>query len=139
MTIELAPLGTLTFEMETSVLRGGPVGTRVIVGFRNCELRGERITATQRGATAGDWLVVGPEGTATLDIRILLETADGALVYLHGAGRTDANEFPRGGALWLTPIFEAADPRYAWLNKIQAIAKGRAEGAKAVFELFEAR
>lgn len=139
MTIELAPLGTLTMDMETTVLRGGPMGTRVIVEFRDVRLEGERVRARQHGATSADWLVVGADATATLDIRMTLITDDGALIYAHGAGRTDANAFPKGGAIWFTPIFETADPRYAWLNAIQAIAKGRAEGSRATFEMHEAR
>ncbi len=137
--IELAPLGTLTMEMDTTLIRGGPMGTRVIVEFREARLEGERVRATQRGATSGDWLVVGPDATATLDLRFTLETDDGALIYAHGAGRTNANEFPKGGAIWFTPIFETADPRYAWLNAVQGIAKGRAEGTRASFDVYEAR
>lgn len=136
---ELVPLAVLTFEMESLVLRGGPMGTRVVVEFKGCRLEGERLKASQRGGTAGDWLVVGPEVTATLDVRLVVETDDGALIYLHGAGRTDAVEFAKGGVMWLTPLFETADPRYAWLNKVQGLAKGTADGPRARFELFELR
>lgn len=137
--IELVELGTLSMDMDTLVLRGGPVGTRVIVEFRNVRLDGERVRASQRGATSADWLLVGPDATATLDIRMTLVTDDGALLYVHGGGRTNADAFPKGGAIWFTPIFETADPRYAWLNAIQAVGRGRAEGARATFRLFEAR
>ena len=137
--IELVPLGTLTMDMENLILRGTPLGTRVVVEFRGARWKGERLDATQRGATSGDWLVVGAEGTATLDIRIVLETSDGAIVYLHGAGRTDANEVGKGGAMFFTPLFETGDERYAWLHKIQAIGKGHLDGTRATFEMFEAR
>lgn len=139
LAIELVPLGVLSLEMDTVVLRGGPMGTRVIVEFKNVRLQGDRVRAVQRGATAADWLVVGPDATATLDIRMTLATEDGALIYVHGGGRTDASTFPKGGAMWFAPIFETADPRYAWLNAIQAIGKGRAAGDRATFRLYEAR
>ena len=137
--IHLVELGVLSLEMETVVLRGGPMGTRVIVEFKNVRLVGDRIRARQRGGTAADWLVVGPDATATLDIRMTLATDDGALIFVHGGGRTDANTFPKGGAMWFAPIFETADPRYGWLNAIQAIGKGRAAGDHATFRLYEAR
>jgi hypothetical protein len=131
----LDPLGVLTMDMDTTILRGGPMGTRVIVEFRNVTLEGARLRGKQRGATSADWLVVGADATATLDIRIVLDTDDGAVVYLHGAGRTNANEFPKGGPIWFTPIFETADARYAWLNAVQCVAKGRADGPRATFDV----
>ena len=113
-------------------------GTRVIVEFADVTLAGPRLSLRQHGATSADWLVVGPEATATLDIRMLLSTDAGALVYVHGAGRTNANEFPRGGPIWFTPIFETADPALAWLNGVQAIARGRADGPRATFRVYAA-
>ena len=121
------------------ILRGGPMTTRVIVEFRNVRLEGPRVRAVQRGATSGDWLVVGADATATLDIRMTLEADDGGLIYVHGAGRTNANEFPKGGPIWFTPLFETASPAHAWLNAVQAIAKGRASGPRATFDVWEAR
>jgi hypothetical protein len=34
-------------------------------------------------------------------------------------------------------VFETGDARYAWLNKIQAVAKGQAKGDVVVFEVSE--
>ena len=48
---------------------------------------GERFRARQKGVAAADWLVVGPDGTATLDVRATLDTHDGALVLLRYGGR----------------------------------------------------
>lgn len=137
--LELVNLGVLTMEMETTVLRGGPMGTRIIVEFKDVLFEGPRLKAKQRGHTSGDWLVVGPDATATLDLRFTLETDDGALIYVHGAGRTNANEFPKGGAIWFSPLFETAEPKYAWLNAIQGLAKGKATGPHARFEVWEPR
>lgn len=139
LAIELAPIGTMTFRMETSILRESPVGTRVIVEFHDVRIEGERLRASQHGGTAADWLVVGPEGTATLDVRVLLRTDDGALVYMHASGRTVAAEFARGGPMYLAPLFETGDARYAWLNELQAIAKGRAEAERARFTIHAVR
>ena len=138
--IELVPLGTLTLKMAAPVvLPSSPAGTRVIVEFPEIRWEGERLRAQRKGATAGDWLHVGPEDTATLDFRFVLETHDGAAIYVQGPGRTDARTFNSGGAVYFTPRFECASPAYAWLNKVQAVAKGRAEHGEVVFEVYELR
>lgn len=124
-TIELVPLGTMTMTSAAPLrLDGGPAGTRVVVEFTAITLEGEGVSARQRGPSA-DWLTVGPDGTAILDARMVLETDDGALIYAHGPGRTEAAQFPRGGTVWFVLSFETGAPRYAWLNRVHAVAKGR--------------
>jgi hypothetical protein len=137
MAISLAPLGTLRFRMiDSTRIAATPHGTRVIVTFGDLVFEGDQLKAKQRGPLAGDWLAVGPEGTASLDIRFVLETADGALIYVSALGRTDAAEFAKsGGPMYLTPVFETADPKYAWLNRVQAVAKGMATGSDVEFEV----
>lgn len=135
--ITLHPLGTLTFTMAaTRRLGDTPVGARVVVDFIGARVEGERLRASQVGV-AGDWLTVGADGVATLDIRLTLETDDGALIFVHGAGRTHAGRFAReGGPMYFTPRFETGDARYRWLNEVQAVAKGMAQGDAATFELY---
>jgi hypothetical protein len=53
-------------------------------------VQGERLDAKRARGAAGDWLVVGPGDVATLAIRFVLETKDGALILVDGKGRTDA-------------------------------------------------
>lgn len=139
MTLSLAPLGTLSLNMpETLVLPNTPVGSRVVVAFTEVTFEGERLRGTGKGV-AGDWLTVGPEGTASLDIRFVLQTHDGALVFVQGTGRAQAATFAQGGAVWFTPRFETGDARYTWLNAIQAVARGSASGNRVTFEVAELR
>jgi hypothetical protein len=136
---ELLPFGTWTVRMERPVvLAGTPVGTRVIVEFREIVATG-RVAGKRRGPVAADWLRIGPDSTATLDIRFCLETDDGAVVYVHGDGHTDATRFATGAPTWFVPRFETADPRYAWLHRVMVVAKGTADGDTVVFELVEVR
>jgi hypothetical protein len=137
MAITLEPLFTLRFRMIDTVRMGPtPAGTRVIVTFADLACEGERLRANQRGPLAGDWLAVGSDGTASLDIRFVLETDDAALIYVHALGRTDAREFARnGGPMFLAPVFETTDSKYAWLNRAQAVAKGFARGNDVEFEV----
>src|SRR5256885_16809383 len=72
-------------------LTGTPVGNRVIFEVESGSLDGERIRAKLKGAAAADWLAVGPDGTGTIDVRVLVETDDGALVFIQYQGRVDSN------------------------------------------------
>ena len=133
-------LGTLKMTMKKPLILGGsPAGSRVIVEFTGITLEGERVKAAQVGP-AGDWLHVGPEGTACLDFRVCLQTHDGALIYVTGQGRTDAAKFASGEApvVW-APLFETGDQRYAWLNRVVGLAYGHAVGEHIAFEIVTAR
>ena len=140
MAIELAAMGTMTVTIGENIrLSGTPAGDRVIVEFPAVEWRGERLRAGLKGKAAADWIVVGKDGTALIDIRFTLETDDGALVYVQMNGRADAAGFNAGAPLYMAPRFETGDARYAWLNRVQAVSKGRLEGTKVVNEVYEVR
>jgi hypothetical protein len=139
VSLELVPLCTIVVELaDPIVLPNTPAGTRVIVEVRHFRVEGERLRGKQKGNAAADWLTIGPDGTATLDVRATMETDDGSVIFVSYQGRRD---FSRGldAPLYTTPRFEAGDDRYAWLNKIQAVAKGNLEGATLTYEVYELR
>jgi hypothetical protein len=123
----------------TLVLDGAPTGTRIVVEFAEVEWSGDRLVAHRKGAAAADWLAIGTDGTGLLDVRFVLETHDGALVYVHGLGRNYAREFTAGGPNYFSLVFETGDARYAWLNRVCAIAKGRLQpdGKTVLFAVYE--
>lgn len=137
MSIELVPLGHLRIAISAhTTLAGVPSGSRLIGEASACEWESGRVRASQRGASASDWMLVMPEGGVAVDARILLETDDGALICLRYTGRGAG--LPADGHPVITaPTFETNSPRYAWLNTVQAIAKGRREGNTLVYELYE--
>jgi hypothetical protein len=139
--MELVPLGRLVITMgKTTFMKAVPSGTRVVIDFAEIALDGDRIHAHKApGTPAGDWLTIGANDAATLDIRFSLETTDGAHVLVHGLGRTNSAKFSSGAPCWFTPLFETDDPRYDWLNQVQGIARGTAAGQVVTFEVFEAR
>ena len=77
----------------------------------------------------------------TIDVRGLLETDDGALIYTWYHGRLDLSPGPGSSPAYSAPLYETGDERYAWMNKIQAIAKGNlsADGTTLVYEICEVR
>lgn len=139
VSLELIPLGTMTAELRTPVvLRGTPVGDRMIYEVESGQIDGERFRGKLKGQAAADWLVVSPDGTGTLDVRALLETDDGALVFLSYRGKVDLAR-GQGAPLYATPTFETGDKRYRWLNTVQAVGKGTLTGNTLTYELYELR
>ena len=118
-----------------------PHGTRVtaLVGgghFEGPRLRGKVLPG------AGDWTLLRADGVLELDLRLTLETDDGALIHMtsfglrHGPPEVIA-AIARGDSVdpstyyfRTTPRFEAGHPKYAFLNRLLAVSSGdrRADG-----------
>src|SRR5476649_12837 len=112
-----------------------PHGTRVIAPIASGTFEGPRL----RGKVlpgGGDWTLLRSDGVLELDLRITLETDDGALIYMtsfglrHGPAEVLA-ALTRGESVdpstyyfRTAPRFEASAPRYAFLNRLIAIASG---------------
>jgi hypothetical protein len=105
---------------EAIVLEGTPQGTLMVGELRDARWEGERFSGRQRGVAAADWLNVSPDGTATVDVRMTVETDDGALVFVEYQGRSNLET----GIAYSAPTFRTGDARYAWMNRIQTVAKG---------------
>jgi hypothetical protein len=60
------------------------------------------------------------------------------VIYAYYQGRRD---FSQGmdAPLYTAPKFETGDERYAWLNKIQAAAKGTLVESTLTYEIYELR
>lgn len=137
MAIELIPLGTADVGISPIMLPETPSGTRVVVEITSVDCRGERLRAKLKGVAAADWAVVSPTGIGLMDVRLTLETDDGALIYVSYNGRVDLSGGLDGATAYTAPRFETGDERYAWLNKIQAVAKGVINGGVLRYELYE--
>lgn len=140
---EFAALCTMTLDLAPSLSVGtGPAGDRSIGGVRTAVVSGERLNATLAGPAAADWLVrTGAIGV--IDARLVLRTQDDALIYMSYGGRLDLSNPSAGLFAYIAPVFETGDPRYAWLNAVQAAGKGKltlsADGATLVYDLYEVR
>jgi hypothetical protein len=108
------------------VISDAPDGNRVIVyvtggKFQGARLRGEVLPG------GGDWFLIRPDAVGCLDVRIVLKTHDGELIYMIYCGRTklDANGAPT--TLQTAPTFVTSTKgKYAWLNAVQAVGEGEA-------------
>jgi hypothetical protein len=117
------------------ILPNTPAGTRAIVEMPDGHLEGRAFSARVRGAANADWMVIGPNGVATADVRGTVETDDGALIYMHGHGRCDLSSgFGSGAILRGSALFDTSAEQYQWLNRIQAIFRGVVVGDGAAGE-----
>ena len=69
--LELVPLCEAVIEVsEAIVLENTPTGTLMVGEIADSRWEGERLRARQRGRAAADWLLVAPDGTASIDVRL---------------------------------------------------------------------
>ena len=135
MAITLTPLFTMTAELESPLVVGpGPAGNRMIFEVVSGSIEGDRIRGTLRGGSSADWLTMDAAGIGTLDVRALVETDGGALVFVQYQGRAD---FSVGldQPIRIAPRFETSAPAYTWLNAVQAVGVGRLDGSTLTYEV----
>lgn len=107
-------------------------GERRIVEILGGEVAGPRLAGKVLPGGA-DWQIVRDDGTAVLEARYTIETADGALVYVRNLGyrhgppevlaaiaRGDPVD-PARYYFRTTPTFETAAPALDWLNRTVAV------------------
>jgi hypothetical protein len=125
-----------------------PHGTRATVEITGGLFDGPRL----RGKVlpgGGDWTLLRADGVLELDLRIMLETDDGALIAMtsfglrHGPpdviaalGRGETVD-PASYYFRTTPRFETSAPKYAFLNRLLAIATGDRRPSGPVYTIDE--
>jgi hypothetical protein len=129
------PLMTLRLSTApTQNLGIGPRGTRVTFPITGGAFEGERLRGTVLPG-GDDWAVTRLDGLVELDLRITLQTDDGALIYMTFEGLRDdgAPDTPYFRTL---PRFQTAEPKYVFLNRMLAVGAGeiRAEGPVHLIE-----
>ena len=124
----------MQLRLSTSAIQeigAAPHGALLIFPVTGGSFEGERLRGKVL-AGGGDWVTATAEGTYELDLRVTLETDDGAMIHMTFAGvRDDANHYLR-----TLPRFETASPKYAFLNRLLAVGIGeiRPEGPVHVIE-----
>lgn len=123
-----------------------PAGRRRIAPVTGGTFAGERLRGVVR--PGADWVINRPDGVMLIDVRLVLETDDGALIYLTYQGRflaaAEAMErFSRGQllspseySLAAVAKFECGNDRYDWLNDCICVASGTQTYAGPIYEFF---
>ena len=147
--LRTAHLFTLTLEVAGMQPVGvTPAGDRRVGLVAGGRFQGARLSGTVLPGGA-DWIMLRPDGATTLDVRLVLQTDDGAAIGMtyrgmrHGppeimdrVARGEA--VPPGSYYFRTVVaFETGAPRYAWLNRIVAVGTGERPPAGPVYDVFE--
>src|SRR3984885_12771142 len=125
-----------------------PHGSRATAAIVSGHFEGPRL----RGRVlpgGGDWTLLRGDGVLELDLRLTLETDDGALIHMtsfglrHGPPEVIA-ALARGERVdpstyyfRTTPRFETGAPTYAFLNRLFAVATGDRRAAGPIYTVEE--
>jgi hypothetical protein len=144
---------TLLMTLEVAVappqkIGAVPHGTRGTAPITSGRFEGPRL----RGRVlpgGGDWTLLRSDGVLELDLRITLETDDGALIHMasfglrHGPpeviaalGRGETVD-PSSYYFRTLPRFETGHPKYAFMNRLLAIATGDRKPAGPIYTIDE--
>lgn len=128
-------LFTITASTTTpAMIPNAPQGTRVVVGVTGGTFEGPKMKGKVADSPGGDWLTSRADGSLKLDVRITLITDDGATILMSYQGIGIQGE---GGLdIRTAPLFETGDERYAWLNRVQGIARGKPGDGNVTYEVF---
>ena len=148
-TMRYQPLFMFQIEVKPPNVIGATPGHDRRVGeiaggrFEGDRLRGKILSG------GSDWQSLRNDGTITLNVRLVMETDDGALIgmtYLgmrHGPkevmDRLSRGEkvSPSEYYMRATPYYETASEKYGWLNRIVSLAYGHRMAGGAIYQVFE--
>lgn len=95
-----------------------------------------------------DWVLLRDDGVMKIDVRLVLETVEGALIYLTYQGRFVASQqvmarlnageelSPDEYSLAVTAKFETGHPDFRWINDAVVVATGVQSGFSPTYEFY---
>jgi hypothetical protein len=147
--LELELIMEMRADVSVRVVGAGPFGTRQLFEIRGGEFKGPRLAGSVL-PSGGDWMLMGADGVGRLDVRVMLETSDEALIYMQFTGVLEVNDRviaaasgervgEYGDSYFVTqPRFETGDIRYAWLNRCVGLAEGRVGRNEVHYRVYRA-
>ncbi len=147
--IRTAPLMTMRLTVNGMQMVGAtPNGERRVGLVGGGTFEGPKLKGTILPGGA-DWIIARPDGSTTLDVRIVLETDDGATIGMTYRGmrygpaavmeKVNKGEFVDPALYYFRTavFFETAAPKYDWLNRVIAIGTGSRPPEGPVYDVFE--
>ncbi len=125
-----------------------PHGTRVIAPIASGTFEGPRLRGTVLPGGC-DWTLLRSDGVLELDLRLTLETDDGASIYMTSFGLRHgpldvlaalARGVPVDPSKYYfrtAPRFETSAPQYAFLNRLIAISSGDRRASGPIYTIEE--
>jgi len=121
---------------EPQMVTATPYGLRKIVPVLGGTFTGERLNGSILPTGGHDWAMTRADGVLVLDVRLVLETDDGAQILMTYRGirtgtpavlaRIASGEYvdPAEYYFRIVPFFETGSEKYAWLNSIVCLGFG---------------
>ncbi|MBA3744482.1 DUF3237 domain-containing protein [Sporichthya sp.] len=135
MPAELAYAFSYTGRLKEPLTIGGPYGNRTVFEVIDGKVDGLGLGGEVRSGGA-DWMLIGADGWARLDVRAQITLSDGAAIYAYYHGFLEINEAVQA---WLardemtsygdhyfrtSPRFETGHPDYQWLTHTLFVGEG---------------
>ncbi len=148
--LDYKDLLTLELTVDFSAMKtigNTPNGLRRIVPVSGGTFSGERLNG--KVLPGADWVLNRSDKVMVIDVRLILETNDGANIYLTYQGRflaaPDAMErFGKGEvldqseySLAISAHFECGSSSYEWLNNVVAVGTGEQTISGPIYKIFE--
>jgi hypothetical protein len=113
----------LVLSVETTLVKavtGVPQGDRMIFDVVSGTFEGPRLSGRVL-PSGGDWVTRTPTGSR-MNVRLVLETHDAAIILFQYSGRTSQDD----GRLRIEAAgtFDAPEGAYGWLNDVQTFGRG---------------
>ena len=144
-------LTTLSLDVDPAAIFAigdTPAGRRMVAPVTGGKFEGERLAGKVLPG-GSDWVTHRSDGNILIDVRLMLETDDGARLGLSYKGRflgeagamqryvtgeaIDASEY----SLQTVAKIESGDPRYAWLNDSIVVGIGERTTHGPAYQLYE--
>ena len=149
LDLRTAHLFTVTLTVGTTHNLGRtPLGDRRVGVVTGGHFEGPRLKGTVLEG-GSDWILIRPDGSMQLDVRLTLKTGDGAIIgmryggFRHGPGdvldRLNRGEQvdPSSYYFRIAPFFETSAQKYDWLNRIVGVGTGQRLPEGPVYDVYE--
>jgi hypothetical protein len=133
--------------LPPAVIGKTPPGERRMIPITGGTFTGKKLSGKILPGGA-DWQIIHPDGSATLDAHYLLQTDDGALIYIHNHGFRNGppeilqklaageNVDPASYYFRTSPVFETGFPKYSWLNTIVGICSAVRKSDAVIIDFY---
>src|SRR5262245_35404481 len=148
-TMRYQPLFVFQIEVKPpSIIGATPGHDRRVGEITGGRFEGERLRGKILSG-GSDWQSLRNDGTITINVRLVMETDDAALIgmtYLgmrHGPKEAmdrmarGENVSPSEYYMRVSPYYETASEKYGWLNRIVSVAYGHRMQGGAIYQVFE--
>jgi hypothetical protein len=143
------PLFIFQIEVKPpSIIGQTPGYDRRIAEIAGGRFEGERLRGKILSG-GSDWQTLRADSATTLNVRLVMQTDDGALIgmtYLgvrHGPKEV-LDRIARGEKvspseyyMRATPYYETSSEKYGWLNRVVSVAVGHRMAGGAIYQVFE--